>query len=179
MTLHWMTSGIDTGAVAYQARFPLSAKDTGLTVSARCVRQGLPLIDRLLDDAAAGRIPAISQDLALRRVYKRKDIPHDGRIDWRLPASRIDALVRAADYYPLSAPWGHPLATLDGRALGIVKVEPTGFACSEPPGSVVRTEDGVRVATGDQWLALRLIHLDGEFRDPVELTLTDGIRFAA
>ena len=179
VTLHWMTSGVDTGDIAYQARFPLTPKDSGLTCSAKCVRQGLPLIARLLDDAAAGNIPKISQDLALRRVYKRKDIPHEGRIDWRLPAARIDAYVRAADYYPLSAPWGYPMATLDGRELGIVKIELTQQACTEQPGSIIRTDEGVRVATGDQWLALRLVHFDDAFCDPLDLTYNEGVCFAA
>ena len=40
VTLHCMTSGVDTGALAYMATFPLSSADTGLTVSARCVRDG-------------------------------------------------------------------------------------------------------------------------------------------
>jgi UDP-4-amino-4-deoxy-L-arabinose formyltransferase/UDP-glucuronic acid dehydrogenase (UDP-4-keto-hexauronic acid decarboxylating) len=179
VTLHWMTSGVDTGDIAYLARFPLTPKDTGLTVSAKCVRQGLPLIVKLLDAAAQDHIPRIKQDLAMRQVYKRKDIPHEGRIDWRLPAKRIDSFVRAADYHPLSAPWGHPLAALGEGVIGIVKVEVTGQICSEMPGSIRRTDQGVWVATGDQWLALRLIHQDGSFHDPADIIKTDGLRFAA
>lgn len=179
VTLHWMTSGVDTGDIAYQARFPLTGKDTGLTVSARCVRQGLPLIAKLLDDAAVGQIPRIKQDLAMRQVYKRKDIPHEGRIDWRLPASRIDAFIRAADYHPLSAPWGHPAATLDGQILGIVKAELTGQACSVTPGCIRRTDESVWVATGDQWLALSLINREGSFHDPADFIQTEGVSFAA
>ena len=179
VTLHWMTSGVDTGDIAYQGRFALGPKDTGLSVSARCVREGLPLIAKLLDDAAVGRIPKIGQDLAMRRVYRKKDIPHDGRIDWRLPAARVDAFVRAADYHPLATPWGHPVASLDRRTLGIVKVERTGQGCSEQAGTIARGSDGIKVATGDQWLILRLIHQDGEYRDPSEVIQTEGLCFAA
>ena len=57
---------------------------------------------------------------------------------------------------------------------------PTGQDCEEqPPGHIRRAEDSVWVATGDQWLALSLINVDGKFIDPGELTLTDGISFAA
>jgi len=55
VTVHWMTPGIDTGPVAYEATFALTEEDTGLTVSARCVRLGVPLLRRLLDDAAPDR----------------------------------------------------------------------------------------------------------------------------
>ena len=179
VTLHWMTSGVDTGAIAYQVRFPLTEKDTGLTVSARCVREGLPLIDRLLSDAAAGEIPKIQQDLSMRTVYKRKDIPHDGRVDWRLPAARIDAFIRAADYYPLSAPWGYPEASLDGKVIGVVKVDRTDAVCDAQPGTVMVVDGDVRVATGDEWLTLKMIRADDAFQDPADIVVSEESMFAA
>jgi UDP-4-amino-4-deoxy-L-arabinose formyltransferase/UDP-glucuronic acid dehydrogenase (UDP-4-keto-hexauronic acid decarboxylating) len=168
VTLHWMTPGIDTGNIAYASRFPITQSDTGLSVSARCVREGVPLISRLLADAAQEppAIPALPQDLSCRRVYKRKDIPHGGRIDWALPARVIDAFVRAADFYPMPSPWGHPVALLDGSEVEVAKVDRTGRPCDAVPGLSVRGEAGLEVATGDEWLRVRRIRIGGRYVDP-------------
>src|SRR5688572_1625434 len=51
VTVHWMAADVDAGHVAYEAELPISDTDTGLSLSVACVREGLPLIDRLLEDA--------------------------------------------------------------------------------------------------------------------------------
>ncbi|MFI5402339.1 MAG: methionyl-tRNA formyltransferase, partial [Planctomycetota bacterium] len=162
VTLHWMAPGIDTGAIAYEARFPVTDADTGLSVSMNCVKEGIPLVARLLADAAKGQIPKLAQDLTRRRVFKRREVPHGGRIDWSLPAKEIDAFVRAADFYPMPSPWGHPAAELKGRAVEVAKVERTGRVAGEQPGTVY----GVEVASGDEWLRLRRLRVDGRYVDP-------------
>lgn len=167
VTLHWMAAGVDTGAIAYEARFPLTEADTGLSVSVRCVREGIPLVSRLLEDAAKDppAIPKIVQDLSKRRVYKRKDIPHGGRIDWSLPAKEIDAFVRGADYYPMPSPWGHPAATVAGQELLVAKVQRTGHACTESPGTLRRSDESVEIATGDEWLQLKRLRIEDRYVD--------------
>ena len=166
VTLHWMEAGIDTGAIAYQAGFDLSDEDTGLSASVGCVRNGMPLIKQLLEDAAAGTIPKIEQDLSKRHLYKRGQVPHDGVISWSLPAKEIDAFVRAADYYPFPSPWSHPRAEVGGKEVGIVKVARTSTACDQPPGAVRREGGTIAVATGDEWLTLRLLFVDGSYVKP-------------
>ncbi len=168
VTLHWMAPGVDTGAIAYDARFPLTDADTGLSVSTRCVKEGIPLVARLLEDAAhePPRIPTRAQDLSRRRVFKRRDVPHKGRIDWALKAREIDAFVRAADFYPMPSPWGHPAATLLGREVLVAKVQRTGRPCDGPPGTVSRTGDAVEVATGDEWLLLKRLRVADRYVDP-------------
>ncbi len=165
VTVHWMAPGIDTGAIAYDARFPVTDQDTGLSVSVNCVKEGIRLVERLLEDAAKGTIPKLPQDLSRRRVYKRRDVPHGGRIDWALPALEIDAFVRAADYYPMPSPWGHPTADLGGRKVEVAKVERTGQRAGVPPGTV---REG-KVATGDEWLLLRRLRVEGRYVDPLSL----------
>jgi UDP-4-amino-4-deoxy-L-arabinose formyltransferase/UDP-glucuronic acid dehydrogenase (UDP-4-keto-hexauronic acid decarboxylating) len=163
VTLHWMTPGVDTGAIAYEARFPLTDADTGLSASTRCVKEGIPLVERLLADAAANTIPKIAQDLTKRRVYKRRDVPHEGRIDWALPAKEIDAFVRAADFYPMPSPWGHPKATLEGKEVQVAKVLRTGRPSDAPPGTVRRSDGAVEVATADEWLVLKRLRVDERY----------------
>lgn len=179
VTVHWMAAEVDAGPIAYEAWFDIAPADTGLRVAVNCVRHGIPLLERLLTDAAAGAdaIPARAQDGEGRRWYGRA-APHDGRLPWSLPARRVVDLVRAADYRPFPSPWGTPTAQLDGRELEIVAVSATGVACDEPPGTVgVVDGDGVLVATADEWVRVEQLRCDGQRATPRD-ALNRGARFA-
>lgn len=78
-----MDPEIDTGPIAYQSLFDLDQSDTGLTVSTRCVRLGVPLVFQLLEVAGSdsASISAIAQDLALR-MYYGVGAPNEGNICW-------------------------------------------------------------------------------------------------
>jgi methionyl-tRNA formyltransferase len=172
VTVHWMEPGVDTGDIAYDARFEVTDSDTGLSVSARCVREGVPLIERLLDAAAAdpASIPRREQDLSRRRYYKRADVPDEGRIVWDRPAERIVNLVRASDYFPFPSPWGTPTARLGDAELGIVKASLTGAASDVPPGTVGETDErGVLAAAADEWVRIERVLADGKPRPAVEV----------
>ncbi|RMG45604.1 MAG: methionyl-tRNA formyltransferase [Acidobacteria bacterium] len=170
VTVHWMDRGIDTGDIAYQTIFPIEPRATGLSVAARCIREGVALLERLLDDARAEppRIPRRPQDRSSRSYYGR-GVPHGGRIRWEWPAERLDAFIRAADYYPLPSPWGHPRARLAGEPLGVVRAEPADGPEGAAPGTVLAEGGAWRVACGDGWLALRLVHWRGRYGPPEKL----------
>ena len=172
VTLHWMAAGVDTGPVAYCARFPLSDRDTGLTVSNTCVKLGVPLIETLLETMAADpdAVPSHPQNPALRRVFRRDDVPNGGRIDWSDNARQIAAFVRAADYGPFRSPWGHP-KTLSGRLeLGIVSALETGEHSDAAPGTVLSSScNGVEVACGSGTLCIRKVEASGRVLDACDL----------
>jgi methionyl-tRNA formyltransferase len=181
VTLHWMNPGIDTGPIAYADEFEITDEDTGLSVSVKCARRGLPLVERLL--AAAERdptgIPRIEQDLAQRRYFSR-EAPQQGRIEWNRPAAEIVRFVRAADYAPFRSPWGHPVATLDGRVFGIARATLTGASTTEAAGTVAAAPgDALYVAAGDEWIELRRLDFEKKYVRPTDvlapsLRLGDG-----
>jgi methionyl-tRNA formyltransferase len=178
VTLHWMDAEIDTGWVAYTASFDLTDRDTGLSVSARCVREGVPLIERLLEDAAAdpATIPRTEQNLARRRYYRRAEVPDGGKVDWGRSARRIVDLVRASDYLPFPSPWGIPSTLLDGSELGIAKAARSGLTADAPPGSVRSEEDGaLLVAASDEWVRVQRVFAGGKIW-PAGEVLTPGSR---
>jgi methionyl-tRNA formyltransferase len=171
VTVHWMDSGIDTGPIAWQERFPIEATDTGIALAGKCVRHGVPLMLRLADAAAEDpqRIPREEQNRAKRRYFSAGP-PEDGQIDWSRPAAEILRFVRAADYSPFESPWGHPRASLAGRQLRIVQAAATGLPASELPGTVMQVDDsGATVATGDELILVRRASLDGRSAKPKEL----------
>jgi UDP-4-amino-4-deoxy-L-arabinose formyltransferase/UDP-glucuronic acid dehydrogenase (UDP-4-keto-hexauronic acid decarboxylating) len=176
VTVHWMEPGIDTGAIAYEASFPIAETDTGLSLSLRCVREGLPLLERLLEDAERGAIPARAQDRSHRRYFGR-EAPQEGRVEWSRTAREVVDFVRASDYFPFASPWGSPLATLGDREIEILKAARTERATSGPPGAVGAAEDGaVAVACADEWVAVQRVAVEGRPEDAAAV-LRPGTRF--
>ncbi len=168
-TVHWMDSGIDTGYIAYAEAFPIEPDDTGLSLTSRCVRKGIPLLARLLDDAAAGARDAIpSVEQVGERLERGPGPPDRGRIAWGSSAARIAAFVRACDYLPFTSPWGHPRTTVDGTEFEMLRCSPeaTEGPPRAAPGEVVDTEGGsLVVATGQGLLRVSRLRRDGETID--------------
>lgn len=159
VTLHWMDSGIDSGPLAYVAPVPIEERDTGVTLSVRCARMGLPLLDKLLDAATCDRqtIPRVPQPPGEVRALKAGP-PLPGDISWLLDARGIVRLVRASDYRPFESPWGTPTTSLAQLRIGLVDVELTQLRCERQPGTVGTTVgQGVHVATSDAWVLVRKV----------------------
>ena len=169
VTVHWMEKGVDTGSIAYQTLFEIEPRDTGLTLSMKCVREGLPLLLDLVETAAArpDSIPAVAQD-PRKRNYFGRGVPQQGVIDWAQPARRVIDFIRACDYAPLPSPWGAAKAAvaLTDEAepllqLEVVKAAMTGLASIAPPGTVDRCADGrVQVATADEWIEISRVRIN-------------------
>ncbi len=167
VSLHWMTAGIDTGDIAYQERFALSEKDTGLSVSTKCVRLGVKLIEQLLNEDPQA-IPKIKQDLS-KRVYHGFEVPFKGKIDWTQDAQRLERFIRASDFYPLPSPWGTPITNLKGKELGILKVGLTEESSQVKAGSIKIKDEKVYVATTSNWLELKKIVFEDKVLNALEV----------
>ena len=177
VTVHWMNAGIDTGPIAYETPLAIEDDDTGLTLSAKCVRAGLPLLHDLLQSASKGAIPRRDQPTQARRYYGQ-EVPHEGRLLWTESAARIVNFIRACDYVPFSSPWGHPRAYLAGRELCVLKASRTGESSDAPPGTIGRqVGSDVLVAARDEWVRVRRIQA-GSSIFPAADVLRQGDRFA-
>ncbi len=177
VTVHWMDGGIDTGAIAYQSEMPIEEDDTGLTLSAKCVRAGLPLLHDLLQAASLDAIPHLPQPDGIRRYYG-KEVPHEGRLLWTESAGRVVNFVRACDYVPFPSPWGHPRAYLAGRELSVLKAARTGERSDAPAGTVGRqVGSDVLVAARDEWVRLSRVQVGSSGFAAADV-VTEGERFA-
>lgn len=168
VTLHWMEARVDAGPIAYQERWSVPDGVRAIELSLECVRVGLGLVARLLEQAASdpAGIPRVPQDLGRRRYYRRR-VPGGGWVDWSAPARKIWNFVRACDYHPFPSPWGAPRALLEGEEIGVVGVRPTGETAGAPPGTVGEAiaRSGVRVASGDEWLLVERVLVAGRRRE--------------
>ena len=151
-----MVGVVDAGTIAYQELFAIEDSDNGLSVSSKCTRLGLALIEKLLDAAATdpASIPAHEQNCA-RREYFGRGTPNNGVIDWNVSARQVRNFVRAADFAPFKSSWGVPRARLGERVVGVLKAELTGQWAGVAPGTVRSSDgDGILVACADEWLKL-------------------------
>jgi len=173
VTLHWVTPKVDAGPIAFDASFPVTAQDTGISVAAKCVRHGLPLISKLLTLLAEDptEVPRRKQDVTRRRYFGR-NVPHHGWVPWHTSAEQVVNFIRACDYAPWSSPWGVPRtrSTRTGVDVDIVRASRTSEATSASPGTVGRAEnDSVFVAAVDEWVLVSRARANGTSLPPVDV----------
>jgi len=175
VTLHWMEADVDAGPIVAEAWMDVAPGETGLSLSLKCIREGLPLVDDLLHRAARdpADIPRRTQPVGDRRFFPRRP-PHDGRLRWPDPSETIARLVRAADYRPFPSPWGAPWTVDDsGSRIGVLRAEATADPASAPPGTVGElTDAGALVATGTTWLLVRSLETAAGPRPPADVLAT-------
>ncbi len=177
VTLHKLVADIDAGPICYQEAVDVESEDTGLSLTAKCVGAGVPLVLRLLETAAQGpsNIPLSPQDLTQREYFGRGP-PANGNVCWSWPARQIVNFVRAADFYPFPSPWGVPRAKLADATIGISKAQLTGTRADAPPGSIGReSAGGVEVACADDWILVRQVFREGKYV-PARAALKAGDR---
>src|SRR5215470_2139288 len=164
VTVHKMAVGIDTGPIVYQSLFDIGRTDSALTLYAKCTKEGVALLLRLLETASRNKnaIPLLPQDLT-ERQYFGKEIPENGRVNWSRLARDVVNLARACDYYPFPSPWGSPRARLGEQEIGLIKARLTGEPCNAPPGTVGRLfGTAVQVACADEWIWVDKMLIEGK-----------------
>ena len=183
VTIHKMEPGIDTGPIVYQDLFDIDDADTGLKLSAKCIRSGTALVLRLMETASAdpAAIPLTPQNLTEREYFGR-EVPYEGRLFWSLPAREIVNFVRACDFFPFHSPWGHPqtiLGTMPGaQEIGVVKACLTGERCDVSPGTVGDVvRPGVKIACGDEWIIVNKLKVEGRYVNSADV-LKQGSRLS-
>lgn len=179
-TLHWMDSQIDTGPIAYATEFPISAHETGLSLSATCAREGLALLERLLAAASEpSTIPKRRQDHTARTFFRRLP-PNGGSIDWAGPATQVERFVRACDYGPFASPWAPAPRTWNatGTEVRVLRATAREEQPDVSPGSVADADgDAAVVAAADGWVTVERVLVDGRVEAPSSV-LRPGTRLS-
>jgi methionyl-tRNA formyltransferase len=170
VTVHKMEAGIDTGRIVYQSLFGIGDNESALSISARCVKEGVAMMIQLLETAASSpsAIPLRPQDLSQREYFGAGAPVLDGLFR-SLPARRFVNLIRACDYYPLRGPWGYPKVRLGDQIVSIVKAYLTGVAATAPPGVVGGSAGAeAQVACLDEWISINKVIVEGRYLDGSE-----------
>jgi methionyl-tRNA formyltransferase len=179
VTLHEMIPDLDAGDIVAEARFPVGPEEGAIGLLSQCVRREKELLSALLEDLGGGReIRGTPQDLERRRWFG--GAPRElADVDSSWPAEKLANIVRACDYRPFRSPWGSLCAVVRGQRLEVLEAEAAGpgeGGAGEAPGSVRLQRDGsALVATGDGWLRLWEIEVEGA-ELPASSVLLDGDR---
>lgn len=165
ITIMQMDEGLDTGDMLLIEKIPITDTDTAGTLAEKLAQVGANALCAALDRLRAGTLPPKKQDDALATLAPplKKE---DGIIDWSQPASTISCLMRGLD------PWPGTTTSLGGKRARLFSPKVVVHEVRETPGTIVRTgADGLLIATGQHYLLIGEVQLEGSRRMPLETFL--------
>ncbi|MCX5758137.1 MAG: methionyl-tRNA formyltransferase [Candidatus Hydrogenedentes bacterium] len=151
VTFHVMDEGIDTGDILAQYAYPVSVSDTPIAIyNNACVLAGehvVEIMDRIERDGLHGT----PQDHGVATYDKQIDRALS-KIDWSLPATQIERIVRVFKTATLAR------CHFQGREIlvSMVKADPTPIDAA--PGTVLASGRWVRVAAGEGFVDIVLAY---------------------
>ena len=110
---HRVEAGIDTGAVVARAAFEIDPGETAISLTFKCIQQGLALLPRLLASYVDGTLRASDQLMSEAEYFPGGKIPNDGFIDPCWPGEVIDSFLRGLYFHPYPNAFVRPRARLD------------------------------------------------------------------
>jgi len=151
---------MDAGPVALVRRLAIGPEEDCGHLTQRLAALAADAIDQALDDIAADRATWQEQDPALATLAPKID-KRDAALHWSEPATALHARIRAM------APTPGARTRLAGETLSILEACVDASPTDREPGGVeVRSDGGLRIATGAGWLVpLRLQRAGGKRLD--------------
>ena len=143
VTIMQMDSGLDTGAILLQQAVPIAPTTTAGELTERLAALGGELIIEALDRLTAGELrPHPQSDAGV--TYAKKLTRDEARLDWRLPAARLERQVRAFN----PSPAAYFLAGDERIRVISAEIEAKGKdGTGAPPGTVLDAR--LSIACGD------------------------------
>ncbi|MCC6095418.1 MAG: methionyl-tRNA formyltransferase [Eubacterium sp.] len=161
VTIMQMNEGLDTGDMLATVEVPITADETGGSLFDKLAAAGAKLLVETLPKVEAGTLHPVKQPEESPTPYARMIRKEDGKIDWSLPAARIECLVRGMN------PWPSAFTSLNGKGLKIWKSHLDHTVPANPaavPGTVLSIDGGLLVQTGDGVLCITELQLEGKKR---------------
>jgi methionyl-tRNA formyltransferase len=145
---------MDSGEILARERFPLSGRETALSLGDTAAEKGASLAAALIRRIAAeGRIPPGEKQGGEGVCYSALITKEMGRIDWNAGAAEIDRKIRAFTPWPLCLTRfsGSELYLLEGRPFAGDPAGLPGFPENAPPGTVLGADKkwGILIRAGE------------------------------
>lgn len=159
LTALFVEDEMDSGDIIAQMSIPVGEDDTTGSLMARLAEVGAPFFVEALAGWADGKIVPQAQDHSQSTWISRLG-KESGCIDWSQPAVEIARCCRAYE------PWPGAYTFLNGKRLFIrrAKAMQGHDQSSCEPGTVVETDTGLAVVTGEGLLKLEQVQLEGRRR---------------
>jgi methionyl-tRNA formyltransferase len=154
VTIMRMDAGLDTGPVLSMHPTTISARDNAAVLHDKLAALGAHALCDTLKKYSVGELQPRPQP-ALGVTYAHKISKDEALIDWRRPATQIDAQVRAFNPWPIAE------TNWRGQQLRIWEATPLAIAQRAAPGAVLPSAVGIQVATGDGTLLIERLQLSG------------------
>ena len=171
-TLMKITLKMDSGPVISQSRIDILENDTAITLEEKLSLDAADLLLKGLKMIESGEYKLQEQDRAKVSIAPKLNTD-TCRIDWNMPAARINDLIRGL------LNWSAAFAKYNGKTLKIYKSEVVNIGGPRDgavPGEIISASDkGIAVATGNGVLNLLELQLAGKKRLAVKEYLSGNI----
>ncbi len=160
VTIMQMDKGVDSGDIISMVSFPIEDTDTEDSVYKKMAETGSREIINVLKNIEAGtavRIPQNHEAATFAPMLSKEE----GRIDFNKSARAIDCLVRGFQSWPTA------YTTYQGKMLKIYAAKAVLGPETEDelsPGALLVTKKNIYVKTGDGFLELLEVQLEGKKR---------------
>ena len=172
VTTMYMAEGLDTGDIIDTSEIVLDEKETGGSLFDKLADLGGQLILNTLDKLETGTATRTRQDDA-RSTYAGKITKELGKIDFTKSAVEIERLIRGLN------PWPSAFTYMNDKMLKIWNADVLEETVEEEPGTITEVNKKfIKVATGEGYLLLKEIQLEGKKRMDVTSFL-NGYNFTA
>ncbi len=158
ITVQKLARKMDAGDILAQITIPLRGDETTASLLEETSRLGAGLLTETIRKMRNGRIDPIAQDDS-KATYCGLIKKEDGKIDWALPADKIERMVRAYQ------PW--PKAYCSWRQSTLFLLEAAVYGSSpkqDVPGTVLGMDkkEGILIQTGNGVLAVTRLQLQAK-----------------
>ena len=161
ITIMQMDAGLDTGPILLMESIEIGAQETAGELTERLALLGARLIVTALRQIARCQLRSRAQPTE-GIVYARKVQKREAWIDWREPAERLAARVRAFDPFPGACGRIAGQSIKLWRAQPVVASGPASGAHASLPGTVLQASaEGLLVACGEGLLRLEQLQRPG------------------
>lgn len=168
ITIMQMDKGIDTGDILLQKEVAIEKKETGDSLHDKLAAAGAELIVEALVKLPAGELTPRRQNEE-ESCYAKMLQKSMGKIDWSMPADKLDCLIRGLISWPGAS------TTFRGKNLKIWEEEPVAEEefgtqiATDRPGTVIGVEkDAFYVKTGAGALKVLSVQMEGKKRMDVK-----------
>ena len=162
VTIMHMDVGCDTGDMIMKDQITLDEKETGGSLHDKLAILGGNLIVKalpMIENKTAPRIPQDETQSTYFGMFKKQD----GKIDFSKSASSIERLIRGLN------PWPSAYTTIGKKGLKLWQAEVIDGEVKAAFGEILEvTKDSIVVQTGEGYLAITELQLEGKKRMPVE-----------
>jgi methionyl-tRNA formyltransferase len=128
LTVHFVDAGLDTGDILYQVRVRIRRNDSVGSLYDRITDRSVGLVERLITDAEANRLPRRPQPTG-GESYFSTVTDEDYRLDWGRPAEELRRWICATP--------GRCFCDVDGQRVYFAEAE-LARGMSAAPGTLVR-----------------------------------------